>query len=307
MVEHTLGDDGFIRLQNGGAVAALVVQSGHGGDDFVGRAGGVGCAEGTVKEGLVGVGFNVCPVLIQSGKVVGGIAGTGQDLTGFHVHDHNGTAGGIVALLGFHVSFVDFRVAHFQDQLFQGILSGDLQVQIQGGFHVVACLGGGLTDDLAGFLIPDVGVVLLQNGAVTGDHVHTGSVNAVEVVFKGFLKAGLTDVCVHGVALVLVLGPVVGVHTAHITQHMGGVFGVIFPDGGGFHHQARGVQLQNGAEVFVGNVLDEGVGGQIGNAAKVKFVADAHNGPGHFVIPFLRDLVPGAQLFQQQWGGDVRV
>lgn len=47
-------------------------------------------------------------------------------------------------------------------------------------------------------------------------HVHALAVDAVEVFLEGFLKAGLADVGVHGVAFLLVFFPVGGVHAAHV-------------------------------------------------------------------------------------------
>ena len=129
----------------------------------------------------------------------------------------------------------------------------------------------------------------------------------MEVIFKGLLHTGLANVGVHGVVLVLVLFPVGGVHTADITQNMGGIVGVVFPDSGGFDHQTGNVQLQNGAEVFVRNVFDEGIGGQVGNTAQVEFIADADNGTGHFFVPFGGDIIPFPEFFDQQGSGNIRV
>ena len=59
--------------------------------------------------------------------------------------------------------------------------------------------------------------------------------------------------------------------------------------------------------MLVGNVLDEDVVTQVRHAAQVKFVAQAQHGTGFFVGPFLREFIAGAQLLNQQGGGDVRV
>ena len=129
----------------------------------------------------------------------------------------------------------------------------------------------------------------------------------MEIFLKGLLEAGLADVGIHGVALILVFGPVGVVHAAHVAQNVGGVGGVVFPDGGGFHHQTRGIQLQNGGQVLVGNVLDEHVVGQVGHAAQVEFVAQADDAPGLFVGPFFGQLIADPHFFHQQWSGDIRV
>ena len=88
-----------------------------------------------------------------------------------------------------------------------------------------------------------------------------GTVNAVEVLFKGFLETGLAHISVHGVAFFLEFCPFRIVHTAQVTQNMGTVLGVVFPDSGSFDLQTGGIQLQNGGQLLVGNVFQEGVGG----------------------------------------------
>lgn len=82
---------------------------------------------------------------------------------------------------------------------------------------------------------------------------------------------------------------------------------MIFPDGGGFHHQAGDVQLQNGGQILVGDVLNKGVGRQLGNTAKIKFVAHTDDGAGVLVRPALGNLVALPQLLNEQGRGDVRV
>ena len=171
-----------------------------------------------------------------------------------------------------------------------------MQGDVDGGLHIVA-----------GHRLFALQIVLLDDGALLGDHVQTAAVDAVEIFLKGFLKAGLTDVGVHGVALILVFGPVVVIHAAHVAQNVGGVGGVVFPDGGGFHHQAGGVQLQDGGKILTGYVLDENVVGQIGHAAQVKFVAQADDAPGLLVRPFLRQLIALPHALNEQRGGDVGV
>ena len=82
---------------------------------------------------------------------------------------------------------------------------------------------------------------------------------------------------------------------------------MIFPDGGGFHHQTGDVQLQNGGQILVGDVLNKGVGRQLGNTPKIKFVAHTDDGAGVLVRPALGDFVAFPQLFNEQRRGDVRV
>ena len=270
----------------------------HGGDEgahLVGGAGGIGRAEGPVKEGVQFIGGDQVPVLIQGCQIIGGIAGAGQDLAGLALHDDDGGTLGIQAHMLAHFR-IDLRVGNLLHPLGQRVLGDFLKGNIDGGFHVVA--GNGL-------LAFDIG--LGDDGAFLGNLVQTLAVDAVEVLLKGLLKTGLADVGIHGVALILVFGPVVVVHAAQVSQNVGGVGGMVFPDGGGFHHQARGVQLQKGGQVFTGNVGDENIAGQVGNAAKVKFITQADNRPGLFLGPGVGNFVAGAHFFNQQRGGNIRV
>ena len=82
---------------------------------------------------------------------------------------------------------------------------------------------------------------------------------------------------------------------------------MVFPDGGGFHHQTGDVQLQNGGQILVGDVLNKGVGRQLGNTPKIKFVAHTDDGAGVLVRPALGNLVALPQLLNEQGRGDVRV
>ena len=306
LVPHTLCHDRFIRLEQQLAIAVLVVHGGSQRNHLEGGTRCVGSTEGTVEEGLVRISFDFCPVLVHGGQIITGIAGAGQNVAGFDIHDNGGSAFCIVTLL-VALFCIDFRIGNLLHDPLQCIFGGNLQVQVDGGFHVVAGPGLHLANELTGFLVIFIGVVLADDGAVSGNHVNTGTVNTMEVVFKGFLKTGLANVGVHGVAFAFVFFPVGSIHATDISQNMGCIFGVVFPDSGGFHHQTGGVQLQNGAEVFVRNVLDKGIGRQISNTAQVKFIADADNGTGHFFVPFGRNAIAFPEGFNQQGGGDIRV
>ena len=125
----------------------------------------------------------------------------------------------------------------------------------------------------------------------------------MEVLLKGQLKAGLTDFRVHGVALILVFRPLAVVHAAKVAQDVGGVLGVVFPDGGGLNVQTRSVQLQNGGQLLVGDVLQEGVGRQVGDTAQVKFVSEADDRPGVLIGPAGGNVVAGTHLLHQHYAG----
>ena len=191
-------------------VCTTVLHSGDQGTHLEGGAGGVVGAEGAVEERLQGVGLNLGPVLIHGGEVIGGIAGAGQNLAGLDLHDDDRRALRVQAVT-LILGGVLLRVGQLLHDVGKRVLGNALKLQVNGGLHVVSGDGG---VDLAGFLIhaPE----LLDDGAVLGNHVHALAVDAVEVFLKSFLKAGLADVGVHGVAFLLVLLPVGGVHAAHV-------------------------------------------------------------------------------------------
>ena len=290
--EHTLILNGFHVAKNPFALLVNVFHGGNQGTHLEGGAGGVGSAEGAVEEGLEGVGHDIVPILVHGGQVIGGVAGTGQNLTGFHLHHHHGSTLGIQCIRG----GVLLRVNQPLHDLGERILGNFLQGDVNGGFHVVA-----------GNRLFALQIALTDNGAFLGNDVQTAAVNAVEVLFKGLLKACLANLRVHGVALFFILGPVGIVHFAHVAQNMGGVLGVIFPDGGGFHHQAGRVQFQNGGQILVGNVLDEGIVGQVGQTTQVKLIPQANHTAGFLVRPVLGNFIAGAHFFHQQGGGHVGV
>ena len=185
----------------------------HSGDQSThleGGAGGIVGAEGAVEERLQGVGLDLGPVLVHGGEVVGGIAGTGQNLAGLDLHDDDRRALRVQAVT-LILGGVLLRVGQLLHDVGKRVLGNALKLQVNGGLHVVSGDGG---VDLAGFLIhaPE----LLDDGAVLGNHIHALAVDAVEVILEGFLKAGLADVGVHGVAFLLVFFPVGGVHAAHV-------------------------------------------------------------------------------------------
>jgi len=185
----------------------------HGGDKgahLEGGAGGVVGTEGAVEEGLEGVGLDLRPILVHGGEIVGGIAGAGQNLAGLDLHDDDRRALRVQAVTRI-LGGVLLRVGQLLHDVGKRVLGNALKLQVNGGLHVVSGDGG---VNLAGLLVdaPE----LLDDGTVLGNHVHALTVDAVEVFLEGFLKAGLADVGVHGVAFLLVLLPVGGVHAAHV-------------------------------------------------------------------------------------------
>ena len=201
---------------------------------------------------------------------------------------------------------IDLRVRDVMHYFFQRIFRHFLNLDIQGGFHVVAGNGGLFANYVAVFVI-FLGIVLTDNSAFSVNFVHTGSVNAVQVLFKCLLKAGFAHHGIHGVVLLFVFFPFVVGHTAQVAQHMGRVLGVVFPDGGRFDHQAGGIQLQQSRQVFVGNVFHKGIGRQVGDTAQVKLIQEADDSPGILIGPFLGNVIAFPQFLHQQRRGNVGV
>ena len=136
----------------------------------------------------------------------------------------------------------------------------------------------------------------------------------MEVLLKGRFKAGLADLSVHvvfftGAVLVCLFyrRPLAVGHSAHGAQNVGGVVGIVFPDGGGLDHQAGDIQLQQCGQIRVGHVFNEGVGGQIRHAPQVEFIPQPNDGAGFRVCPFAGNFIAPPQPLHQQRGGDIRV
>ena len=202
-----LVNDGKARLDD------LIVQRRHRRDHFENGAGRIGGNEGTVKEGVVVLLQNVVVILKEGGKVIGGIAGAGQDLSGLDRHDHYGAALGIHAAL----AAADAVFPQIQNCSFQLILADPLQIQVDGKFHVVA-----------GYRLGDI--VLLNDGAIDGDGRRPQAVGTVELQLKGLLQAGPTHLGIHGVVILLVVFPLFCVHLSNVAENMGRVIRVVFAD-----------------------------------------------------------------------------
>ena len=291
---HALIHDLLAGQKNVSAQLAGVVL--HGGDQGTHLEGGSGrilSAEGPVEHGVLLVRHDIGPVLVHGSQVIRRIAGAGQDVAGLDLHDDDSGALGVQTRMFTHFGVV-LGVGDPTHDGLQRILRGLLDIDIQGSLHVIA--GDGV-----------LGVVGIGGCALSVNLVIAGAVDAVEVAFKSLLEAGLTHLGVHGVALFLVLGPVGIVHAAQIAQNVGSVLGVVFPDGGSLNDEAGGIQLQQSRQLLVGNVLQEGVGRQVGDTAQVEFVPEADDRTGILVGPVIGQTVPGAHPLHQQGGGDVGV
>ena len=300
-VKQTLGIEVFVPgehtliLDLGIQIDDTVVHGGGEGNHFEGGAGGIGRLEGTVEHGGEGGLLDLVVLLHEVGQIIGGIAGAGQNVAGFDLHNDDGGTLGITADVVAHFR-IQVRVGQIGHDVCQGILGNLLDVDVQGGLYVVAR-----------HRLLTHGVFPGDDGAVLVHLVDTGAVDGMKLFFEGLFKAALTDEGVHGVALFLIFRPLVCVDGTHGAQDMGGVLGVVLPDSGGFHVQAGGVQLQQGGQGLVGHVLDEDEGGQVGDIAQVQLVAQADDRPAVLVGPIIGDLVGFAQLLDQQGRGDIRV
>ena len=227
--------------------------------------------------------------------MIGGVAGAHQYLARGHIDGHHRrtlgiqAVGGIFGRIGGH--FLVPQEFHLGRQ---GFFRRFLQVDIDGNFHVVA--GNGILFEIG-----------THNGTVGGNLVHADAVGGMEGILKGQLKAGLAHFRIHGVAIVLVLLPLLIVHVTHVTQDMGRVFGVVFPHGGGLNGQAGGVQLQHRGQVRVACVLHKFKGGQGGQAPEGQLVADAQHHAGLFIGPVFGNAVAFPEHVDQQRGGNIRV
>ena len=172
------------------------------------------------------------------------------------------------------------------------LLAGNLAGQIQGHFYIISGNGSRI--------VPGI-----DDGAVGGEFIVAPAIDAVEIFFKGQFKATLTNLRVHQVVgdiryLVhcLIVFPLLGAHGTYVAQHMGGIFGVIFPNGGGLHHHAGTVEFGNSGKVLVADVRQENIVGQSGAAegSQAQFVPQPQNSAGILIGPFRRDSVAVPQF-----------
>ena len=202
-------------------VEAAHIDGGDGRDHLIDRAGREG-RERTVEQRAHLVCVKGGVVLIEGRKVVGRVACHGENFTGLaHLHDDR-AASGVLALL----VPADAVFAQVENDLFQRLLGHSLQRNVDGQLDVVA------RHRLRH-------IIAVQNFAGRGNSRFLDAARAVQIRFKRLLHAGLSDECVHGIALLLVFGVFVRVHGCNIAEDMRGIRRVVFAHRAVFDHDAR--------------------------------------------------------------------
>ena len=260
-------------LNDGGGGDDAGFQRRHGGDHLESGAGGVGAVHGTVEHGQPLVGQQLVVVPAKGGGNERGIGGQRQHAAGAHLH-HGGGAAPLVAVL----------VDHALDGGGQRVLRGGLQVQIQRQRHGTAGLGlldVGLAGDLP---------------LVVGGH-QTGAVLTPQPVLKGLFHAAFAHQRVHGVALFPVFRPILGVDAGDAAQNVGGIGGVIGPDGILPRGHAGEIAVDDPGDQLRGHVQSEHIA-----AAARQLIADAGDQPGLGVGVFAVDVKQRPQVGQQLGG-----
>ena len=89
---------------------------------------------------------------------------------------------------------------------------------------------------------------------------------------------------------------------------MGGILGIVFPDGGCLGIQARNIQLQHGGQQLAADILHDDITGQASHdATQIQLIAHANDGTGIGIGHGGRDLIDLPQLLHQQRCGNIRV
>ena len=275
----------------GGGDAGL--QRRHSGGGLQGGAGSVRGGGGSVEQRLGGVGREFGEVLPVGGKVVGGVGGQRQHLTGAHFDD-----GGAGAPAVQPVPFI--QLCHFGGQR---ILHRLLKIQIQRQFHRVA--GARLCF-----------IVFAGDFAVTVDGGDPLAVGAPEVLLKGGLRAGDADGVAGPVAFFFQFVGIVGDGT-HQPQHMGGVSGFVGAGGGAADLRPLKRPVADEGAKFHIHVFHQNVGIVVGaQLPQLQFVPDTQNQPGvllgtggihvHILPHPLQQLGRGDAGLQQQGVGKGR-
>ena len=277
-----------------GAVAGDVFPGAHraGGQRRHGRAGlegGAGLVESlrdAVDERAV---FEVVVIvaLPEGGEVIGRIARHGEGLAGLDVDGDERAGGGDVGL----VSGIG---AHGHDAVIERPFRRLLQIEVDREAHVVAGdrLGGiGAARDRAGGVLRDDGFAVLP----------------MEVLLKGELRALLTDLGVHGIALLAVDLVLLGRHGPDVAEDVRRERGVVHALVGRRDLKAAQAIFHQGGDQVHAGVRHEDVVRGVHDRADLERVADAGDDAhllGGVVVVDLEAVAEAAHEFDR--GGVLR-
>ena len=238
-------------LNGGGGGDDAGFQRGHRRDHFKGGAGGIGAVNGPVEHGQAVVGQQGVVVPAEGGQVKAGVGGQCQHLAGAHL-DHGGCAAPLVAVL----------VDHALDGGGESRLGGGLQIQIQRQGHGVAGLWLVNVHFAGGFAL-----------VVGGDQA--GAVLSPQPLLKGLFRAALAHQRIHGIPLVPVIWPVLGVNAGDAAQNVGGGGGSVLPQGGLSRSHADKMPVGDLGDQLRGHILGKNIA-----AAAIELIAHAGDEPG---------------------------
>ena len=267
-----------------------IFQGGNRGNHLVSGAGGIGTLQRTVDQRII-LCFQQLIILFKIiGRVIGGIVGADQNLTGLYIDHDSATALCVLAVLAFRQS------AQIIDDRSQLGFCHHLQGGVNGNFHVGT--GFGLCQITGG-----------NQRAVGGNGILTPAVGTVEIFLISLLQATLANHGVHFITGdVLIVFPLLGIHGTHVAKNMGCVSGVVFANGGGFNRQTGDVQLYDGRESFVIRVFHEHIGRHAGNAVtQTHLIAQADDLSGFIFGKLFWNVIDLPEFFNQQRSGDIRV
>ena len=269
-----------------------VIDGGNCRDHFIDGSGGIRCEQRAVEKRRRFVLAQLGDVFGIGAEVEGRVARAGKHLAGFHLLDHDRAAHGVLALL----MFADAVFAQIKDDLLERLLGGRLKRNIDGCLDVVARLG-------------KTRVVLVEHIARRRNRGDFRAGRAVQIFLKRLFDAGRADHGVHGVALLLILRPLVGSHRADGAEQMRGVGGFILADRAGLDDNARNAKLRDRRQRLRVHVLCQHVvfKTRIVDASKLQLVADGDDVIHIVCVPVIRYPVCLAQVPHQRGRGNVEV
>ena len=131
----------------------------------------------------------------------------------------------------------------------------------------------------------------------------------MQIFLKRLFDAGRADHGVHGVALLLILRPLVGSHRADGAEQMRGVGSFVFADRAGLDDNARNAKLRDRRQRLRVHVLCQHVvfKTRIVDASKLQLVADGDDVIHIVRVPVVRNPVCLAQVPHQRGRRNVEV